>query len=206
MWQCWRVRDGDAKITSPNKLLSRDLKSQPPLSPLRPTAVVCDLHLCSAWESVMERSRKILEKIASSSHRVVTAANLYADRRDLDGVPRCHFQLEEVMRRISVACGCLAGTLSSEVSENSVDVRLQDWLASDEPRMCLDTLGCMETLLQPKDDSSWTSWFSRMGRRGSTTAQDKIHEAMCVFDARKGCFHFLDSAEIWRVLSVPLAE
>ena len=78
----------------------------------------------------MERSRRILHKIASISHRVVTAADEYADRKDLDGVPRSYFQLEEAMRRISVACQCLVGALGKTSPEGgpSVDVRLQDWL------------------------------------------------------------------------------
>ena len=151
----------------------------------------------SSIHRFMERSRRILHKIASISHRVVTAADEYADREDLDGVPRCHFQLEEAMRRISVACQCLAGNLGKTSPEGgpSVDVRLQDWLDTDEPQKCLDTLGRMERLLQ-KDASWWMSGIFRRGR-GTTTTQDKIKEAVHIFSTCEVYFHFLFSTEIW---------
>lgn len=65
----------------------------------------------------MERSRKIFCNIASASDQVVTVANEYADRLDLNSVSRCHFQLEEDMRKISVACGCLASILGKPAGE-----------------------------------------------------------------------------------------
>lgn len=54
--------------------------------------------------NMSECSRKILLKIASTSNKVVAAANDYADRRDLLVVQGSHFQLEDNMRKISVAC------------------------------------------------------------------------------------------------------
>jgi hypothetical protein len=149
----------------------------------------------------MERSRKNFRKIATASHRVVAAANDYADREDSSGVPRCHFQLEEDMRRISVACECIAGTLDKPPSEEgpTVDVRIQDWFNTDEPQECLRTLSRMESLLQ-QDTSLWMPRIFRRGR-GSTATQDKVKEAVDLFNSCKGCFHFLFSTEIWWVSS-----
>jgi hypothetical protein len=126
----------------------------------------------------MERSRKIFRKITSTSHQVVAVADDYADREDSNGVPRCHFQLEEDMRKISVACECLVGILDKPLSEEgpAIDVRIQDWLNTDEPQECLHTLSWMESLLQ-QDASLRTPWIFRRGR-GSTAMQDKIKEVV----------------------------
>ncbi|KAF8558350.1 hypothetical protein OG21DRAFT_1236805 [Imleria badia] len=101
------------------------------------------------------------------------------------------------MRRISVACECLAGILENPLPEEGpiVDVRIQDWLNTDEPQECLCTLSRMESLLQ-QDTSSWIPRFVRRGR-GSTATQDKIKEAVDLFSSYKGCFHFLFSTKIW---------
>ena len=148
----------------------------------------------------MERSRKIFRKIASASHQVVAVANDYADREDSNGIPRCHFQLEEDMRRIAVACECLAAILDQPPSEEgpAVDVRIQDWFNTDEPQECLRTLSRMESLLQleAQDTSLWIPRMFRRGR-GSAAMEDKIKEAADLFNSCKGCFHFLFSTEIW---------
>lgn len=144
----------------------------------------------------MERSRKILHKIASTSRRVVTTANEYADRKDLFNVERAHFQLEEEMQKISVACGCLASILPTSLLPHgpAYDERLRDWLSSDEPRTCCETLEQMEKLFQ-EDTSSRTS-ASLTGRSAAAT-QDKFQEAVNHFNLRKPCFHFLFATNIW---------
>jgi len=147
----------------------------------------------------MERSRKIFRKIATASCRVVTAANDCADREDSNGVSRYHFQLEKDMRRVSVACECLAGILDKPLPEEgpAVDVRIQDWLNTDEPQGCLHTLSRIESLLQ-QDASSWMARvFRGLGGRGSTATPGKIKEAVDLFNSCKRCFHFLFSIEIW---------
>ena len=144
----------------------------------------------------MERSRKIFRKIASASDEVVAAANDYADREDLNGVSRCHFRLEEDMRRISVACESLANILDNPpgVEEGpAVDVRIQDWLITHEPQECLNTLSRMKYLLQ----QDATLWVPRMFGRGRGSTQDKIKEAADLFTSCKGWFHFLFSTDIW---------
>jgi len=148
----------------------------------------------------MDRSRKILDKIASATHRVVTAANEHADRKDLSNVERAHFQLEEEMQKISVACECLTSTLPMSPLPHapSFDERLKDWLISDEPRMCCETLDQMERLLQ-EDASLRTSTSMRV--RGMTPTKDKISEAVNLFDSRKRCFRLLFTTDIWCVPS-----
>ncbi|KAF8126505.1 hypothetical protein EV363DRAFT_1268265 [Boletus edulis] len=145
----------------------------------------------------MERSRKIFLDISSAAHKVDIAANKYADHKGFPGVQRSHFQLEADMRRISVACDTLAGILSRPGSlpgGPAFDVRVQDWLSSDEPRVCLVTLSMMERLLR-KDTISWKTIFPR--RRGTTSTQDKIKEAVDLLGSCKGCFHFLFTTETW---------
>ena len=149
----------------------------------------------------MERSRKIFRIIASASDQVIAAANEYANRKNSIGVPRSHFQLEEDMRRISVACECLADILDKppHAEHPAVDVRIQDWLDTAEPQECLNTLSQMKSLLQ-QDPFSWVSRVFGRGR-GSSGTQDNIKEAVAFFNSCKGCFHFLFSTEIWWVSS-----
>ena len=151
-------------------------------------------HHCS-----MERSRKFFLKLASASHQVITAANKYADCKGMCGVQRSHFRLESEMRRVSIACEYIIDILrrSSLPDGPAFDVRLQDWLCTDEPQMCLDTLSQMETLLRKDSVSSWKSIFLR-GRAAMPT-QDKMQEAADLFDSRKTCFYFLSTTEIWWV-------
>ena len=148
----------------------------------------------------MERSRKIFLKIASAANNVITSANDYADRKDKCGVQRAHFQLETEMRRISVACECIADVLSKSTVPGGpeFDVRLQDWLDTDEPQQCLDTLVRTEKLLPKDSDGSWMPRLEFI-RRGWGTAPtgDKIKEAAEYFSSRKTCFHFLFATEIW---------
>ena len=155
-------------------------------------------HSTDPRRSSMERSRKIFRKIASASYRIVAVANDYADREDSNGIPRCHFQLEEDMRRISVACECLAAILDKPPSEQgpAVDVRIQDWLNTDGPQECLRTLDRMENLLQQDTSFLTLPRIFRRGR-GSTATQDKIKGAVDLFNSCKGWFHFLFSTEIW---------
>ena len=148
----------------------------------------------------MDRSRKIFLKIASAANKVIATANDYADRKDKCGVQRTHFRLETEMRRISVACECIADILakSSLPDGPTFDDRLQDWLDTDEPQQCLDTLVSIEILLK-QEASPWVSWVPQMFGKGWGTApaEDKIKEAAEHFSWRKSCFHFLFSTEIW---------
>ena len=141
----------------------------------------------------MERSRKILHRIAYASHHVVTAANEYADRKDLFNVERAHFQLEEEMHNVSAACEWLASTLPimSPPRRSSFE-RLKDWLTSDEPRACCETLNQMEMLLRG-DEPLRTSTSMRV--RGMTDNL-KIDEAVNLFDSRKQSFHLLFATDI----------
>ena len=143
----------------------------------------------------MERSRSIFLKISSASRNIITAANKYADHKGLPCIQRSHFQLEADMRRISTACDSLAGILTSSLPDDpTFDVRLQDWLSSDEPRVCLDALTSMEKLLQ-QDMPSWKNMFMR--GFGTTPTQDRIKEAADLLGSCKECFHFLFTTETW---------
>ena len=131
----------------------------------------------------MERAREIFLEISSASRNVTIAANRYARRKGLPCVQNSHFQLEADMQRISAACDTLAGILTSSLPDDpAYEVRLRDWLSSDEPRVCLDTLSSMEKLLQ-KDVPSWMNMF--MGGFGSAPTLDRIKEAADLFGSCK---------------------
>ena len=146
----------------------------------------------------MERSRKIFLDIRSAAQRVITSATEYANHKNQYRIQGSHFQLEHEMKRISAACKCIASILEEESMLQdgpAFDVRLKDWLATDEPQQCLDTLTQIQTLLQ-KDESSWVSRFFRRGR-GTASTEDKIKEVAEYFGSRKAYFHFMLSREIW---------
>lgn len=143
-------------------------------------------------------------KLSSKSHppqKKSSPANDYARRRK-KCVQRAHFQLETEMRRISVACECIADVLRKSTLPDgpALDDRLQDWLCTDEPEQCLHMLVRMESLLQ-NHTSSWLSSIFPRGR-GGTPAEDKIKDAAEYFGSHKPCFHFLFSSEIWQVYSI----
>ena len=144
----------------------------------------------------MERSRTILLEIASAASKVITSANDYANRKKKCRVQRFHFQLENEMKRISVTCKCIADVLGESILPGgpAFDIRLQDWLDTDEPQQCLDTLVLMERCLQ-KDEHSWVSQIFR--RNEAAHIEDKIKEVAEHFASHKGYFHFLFSTEIW---------
>ena len=145
----------------------------------------------------MDHSRRILRKIASASHQVITAANEYVDRKGLFNVElRVHLQLEEEMQKVAVACESLATILPMSLHPHgpAFDERLKDWLTSDEPRVCYETLDRIDRLLQ-EDGLSRTS--ASLAGRGITATKDRIDEAVTLFDSRKRCFHFLFTTDIW---------
>ena len=101
------------------------------------------------------------------------------------------------MKRVSATCECIADILGKPTLPDGppLDVRIKDWLATNEPQQCLETLTRMQTLLQ-KDESSWVSRFFRRGR-GTVSTEDKIKEVAEYFGSCKAYFHFMLSREIW---------
>ena len=145
----------------------------------------------------MERSRKIFLDIGSAAQKVITSATDYANHKNQFCVQGSHFQLEDKMKRISAACKSIADILGKPTLPDGppLDVRIKDWLATDEPQLCLKTLTRMQTLLQ-KDESSLVSRFFR-GGRGTAPTEDKIKEVAEFFGSRKAYFRFMLSPELW---------
>ena len=145
----------------------------------------------------MEHSRKIFLDIRSAAQKVIANATHYANHKNQFCVEGHHFQLEDEMKRVSAACECIADILGKPTLPNGppLDVRTKDWLATNEPQHCLETLTRMQTLLQ-KDESSWLSRFFPRSL-GTAPTEDKIKEVAEHFDSRKAYFHFLLSQEIW---------
>ncbi|KAF8437542.1 Aspartate/glutamate/uridylate kinase [Boletus edulis BED1] len=88
----------------------------------------------------MERSRKILRKIASVSQEVVTAANEYADRKDLFVVERAYFRKKRCRKYPSLASVSRVSFLLRffQMAPHSAKEiqRIKDWLMGDGPRTC----------------------------------------------------------------------
>jgi len=146
----------------------------------------------------MDEAGKTLAGIATASRRVFDILVRYAGRRKTVE----SFQLE----RIVVASGAILETLNGALflDTGTVDDRLKDWLISEEPRRCLDTLNRMEGLLRPIDHghaayvknffrSSGPAFTYASGGSGSRGAE----EAIRLFWRHEGYFHFLLSTEIW---------
>ncbi|KAI9458502.1 hypothetical protein HD554DRAFT_1704278 [Boletus coccyginus] len=138
----------------------------------------------------MDAAGKTLVEIASVSRRVFDTLVRYAGRKTVES-----FQLEKIV----VASGAILETLNGALflGTGIVDDRLKDWLISEGPRRCLDTLNRMETLLSPKPDghTAYVKDFFRSSRPVPT--KDKGEEAIRLFWKHEGYFYFLLSTEIW---------
>lgn len=135
----------------------------------------------------MHSAQKTLIDIASVSRRVVNTLIGNAGRKTIES-----FRLD----RIVVASGSILEILNKKslLEDGRVDDRLADWLHSEEPRVCLDTLNQMERILNRKPEYGIKSFF---GTSSSAHAQDNSNEAIRLFQTRQGYFHFLLTADIW---------
>ena len=139
----------------------------------------------------MDAAGKTLVAIASVSRRVFDTLVRDAGRKTVES-----FQLEKIV----VASGAILETLNGALflGTGTVDDRLKDWLISDEPRRCLDTLNRMEALLSPKLKHGHGAYVKNFFQSSPpVSTKDQSEEAIRLFWNHQGYFHFLLSVEIW---------
>jgi len=136
---------------------------------------------------MLDSAQKTLIDIASVSQRVVNTLVKYDGRKTVES-----FRLDKIV----VGSSAVLETLNKALllKERMVDDRLADWLHSEEPRICLDTLNQMERLLDANLNRGGGNFF-RASRFAPAT--DKANEAIKLFRERKDCFHFLLTTDIW---------
>ncbi|KIJ11896.1 hypothetical protein PAXINDRAFT_15228, partial [Paxillus involutus ATCC 200175] len=127
-----------------------------------------------------------LLNIAQVSQQLITATTGYA--KGVENTPNTHIQLEGQLQHI-VAVSNLALEVvngSSSLSNGpDIDPCLVEWLFSDEPGTCLATLKAMENLLKPQP------------LQLPFAPEDKIQEAITLFNLHGAKFHFLLTPDIW---------
>lgn len=147
----------------------------------------------------MEHAKRLVHDIASASQNVICAATEYAHRRGFRNVQSCHFQLEEEMRKISVAAEGILGivTKSSLLNGPPLDDRLREWFTTDELPTCLDTLHKMRRILQ--DDICANMAFNSVHAKNlrSSPQEDKINATVKLFDSQRNYFHFFLTTDVW---------
>ena len=138
---------------------------------------------------MLDSAQKTLIDIASVSQRVVNTLVKYDGRKTVES-----FRLD----RIVVGSGAVLVTLNKALllKERMVDDRLADWLDSEEPQICLDTLNQMDVLLNANLNNGVKNFF-QTSRARSAPVKDKSSEAIRLFQKRKDCFHFLLATDIW---------
>jgi hypothetical protein len=134
-----------------------------------------------------------LVKVAQASQKLITVATGYA--KGIKNAPNSHIQLEGQLQRIVAASNLALRTInrsSSLCNDPDIDRRLVEWLLSDEPQNCLNTLKAMEKLLK---DRPLSRQFLVM--IPSVRNEGTIQEAIALFNTRRPSFHFLLTMDIW---------
>ena len=138
---------------------------------------------------MLDSAQKTLIDIASVSQRVVNTLVKYDGRKTVES-----FRLDKIV----VGAGAVLVTLNKALllKDRMIDDRLADWLDSEEPRICLDTLNQMDVLLNANLNNGIKSFF-QTSRARPTPVKDKSGEAIRLFQKRKDYFHFLLTTDIW---------
>ena len=138
---------------------------------------------------MLDSAQKILIDIASVSQRVVNTLVKHDGRKTVES-----FRLDKIV----VGSGAILVTLNKALllKECMVDDRLADWLGSEEPQICLDTLNQMDVLLNANLNNGVKNFF-QTSRARSTPVKDKSSEAIRLFQKHKDYFHFLLTTDIW---------
>ncbi|KAF8840056.1 hypothetical protein BDN67DRAFT_1011775 [Paxillus ammoniavirescens] len=134
-----------------------------------------------------------LVKVAQASQQLITAAAGYA--KGVTNSSKFHIQLESQLQRIVAASNLALGAVnksSSLSNDPDIDPRLVEWLSSNGPDKCLDTLKAMQRLLQDRPLSQ--QLFSIIP---SVSKHEGFHQAITLFNEHRANFHFLLTMDIW---------
>ena len=82
-------------------------------------------------------------------------------------------------------------------NDSFLDPRLEDWLRSKEPDMCLHILSDMERLIATHLGGRTTLWSKVCSTVYSTYTEGRFIEAIKLFNDRQDFFHFLLTPEVW---------
>ena len=84
--------------------------------------------------------------------------------------------------------------------DSSLDLRLEDWLCSKEPDMCLHILSDVERSIATDHVLGGRTLWSKVSNAVHsmyTPAEGRIDEAIKLFNDRQDFFHFLLTPEVW---------
>ncbi|KAF9220137.1 hypothetical protein BS17DRAFT_355918 [Gyrodon lividus] len=147
-----------------------------------PQQLAMTIHVTSASQT--------LTKITQASQQVTTAVTDYSKRVKSAGNSRIRLQgqLESLVAACNIALGAI--NKSSSLSDDP-NIRLVAWLSSDEPKICLHTSKDMNNLF--KDETLSQQIFSTI----LFVREDKIQQAISLFNTRKTHSHLLLATDIW---------
>ncbi|KAI9568267.1 hypothetical protein HD554DRAFT_2101305 [Boletus coccyginus] len=136
-----------------------------------------------------QKAHETLINIENVSKRLYT--KLARENTSLQGV-----SARTRLDKIVVASGSILE--KSLGNDTSLDPRLEDWLCSKEPDMCLLILNSMEKSITA-DLGGRTLWggFGSAVTGNSMYAEGKTKEAIKLFDDGQDFFHFLLAPEVW---------
>ncbi|KAF9218153.1 hypothetical protein BS17DRAFT_791988 [Gyrodon lividus] len=135
----------------------------------------------------------ILSNIARASHLVLTTVVDHVKLIKIADISR--IRLEGQLQHIALASSLTLEAVrrsSSLSNDPDIDRCLLEWLTSDEPKACLDTLQAMKSLLR---DETWSRRIISM--IVLVSKEDKIQEAIRLFQSQRASFHFLLATDIW---------
>ncbi|KAF9223940.1 hypothetical protein BS17DRAFT_126483 [Gyrodon lividus] len=139
-----------------------------------------------------------LIRIAQAAQKTLAAGLHYA--KHYTNAKRSCKQLQDdlkcVLHTANIAIGAL-NRPSSLGNGPNIDDRLVQWFSSNEPQTCLDTLNGMEGLITGYNSTQ--KFFKTL--RFAVCEEDKIKEAIALFDKHRAYFHFLLTTDIWSGLA-----
>ncbi|KIJ12302.1 hypothetical protein PAXINDRAFT_14917 [Paxillus involutus ATCC 200175] len=133
-------------------------------------------------------------QIAQATQQVLNAGLVYA-KRYTNAEKSCkllQYDLRCVLATANIAIDALT-RCSSLGKDPNIDDRLVQWFSSDEPKKCLDMLKEMEGLITGPNRTQEVLAKIRFAIWG----EDKIKDAIALFDKHRAYFHFLLSADTW---------
>ncbi|KAF9225131.1 hypothetical protein BS17DRAFT_807512 [Gyrodon lividus] len=135
---------------------------------------------------------RTLIEIAQASQQVITVATSYSKRvKSFTDSPRIRLQgqLQRIVATSEFALGVVNHS-SSFSNDPDIDRLLVEWLASDEPKVCLETLKDMESSF--KDEPR-----PFLSVRPFVRQEDVFRNVATLFNTRRANFHFLLTTDLW---------
>ena len=156
--------------------------------PLEPSLGILNIYVVMDVESAQrQKAHKTLISIAGVSKKLHTT--LARESANLQGVA-ARVRLDKI---VVASKSILDKSLGNDTF---LDPRIEEWLCSKEPDMCLHILSDMERLIATHL-SGRTLWSKVCSTVHSMYTEGRISEAIKLFNDRQDFFHFLLTPEIW---------